>query len=195
MHSIEYNLSLMDAMLDDFEGYVLSSQVFWPLAQKKRQSALFPRLTLGGLLLLIDELSAQQNLMSPEQEREYQQLQRDYDRITVKWRVAMERKTNDELGARINMWRAFLQDLEEEPDIIESLSQEVRNRVMITRLLELIGPLSEDQNEMKMIRSLDARLRDFVIPGDFTWDEALEKMYPQENFPFLYLQPRGFPVH
>ena len=49
MHQIEYNLSLTEAMLENMEPYLLSEEVYWPVAsQPDAGSPPFPRLTLGG---------------------------------------------------------------------------------------------------------------------------------------------------
>ena len=147
MRSVDYNLSLLECMLEEFEAYILSTVVFWPLSQKNKSRLLapLPRLTLGGLSLTLDELASQKSAMNREQEFLYLKLLRTFERFGSKWQVAIEKKAQKELNSRLNLWKAYAKDLEDEPNQIEEYSHEIRTRVMIHHLVELCGP--KDQIE------------------------------------------------
>jgi hypothetical protein len=191
MHPIEYNLSLVDLMLDEFGNYILSSEVFWPLSKKRIGDWALPRLTLGGLMLTFDELAAQTPQMKSKQASYHERMTRTFDRLSQKWRVAIEKKASQELKARMNIWRAYLQDLEEQPRLIQDYPQEVRTRLMISHLLELLKSTPDSEDWIQAINHLDQRIDDFTIPGEFLWDNPLQQVYPKEKFPFLYRKPRS----
>ncbi len=190
MRSIEHNLSLLERMVEELEPFILSAVIFWPLDQKGIRGTPLPRLTFGGLLLTLDELSALNPQMTPKQVLRYDRLLQKFEGIRERWRVAVENKAIQELKARLNIWRAYLQDLEEKPDWIENYVREVRVRVMIEHLMAIIGPHPELESEFQMIKNLDHRVLDFVIPGKFIWEDSLQPVYPEEKFPYLYTKPR-----
>ena len=191
MQSIEHNLSLFELMLDDLEPYLLTSEVFWTLSKKMLGSIPLPRLTLGGLMLTLDELTAQMPEMNTKQKMRHERMLRRYDRTTMKWSVALEKKALRELNSRLNIWRAYIQDLEEQSELIQDYPREVRTRVMIEHLVSTIGPHLDLEAENQAINGLDHRIKDFVVPGKFLWVDPLQSIYPKEGFPYLYVSPRN----
>lgn len=191
MQSVDYNIFLLDIMLEEFEAYILSTVMYWPIAKKNKRSGALPRLTLGGLSLTLDELASQKSQMDREQERQYQKLLGRLDRYHSKWQVAIERKAQQELSARLNLWHAYLKDLEEKPDLVVDYPQEVRVRVMITRLFDLSGSSLDLEEKAQVVNSLDHRIGDYVKSNHFIWDEQLKHIYPKERFPYLYMSPRN----
>jgi len=188
MLPIEQNLSLLERMLEELESYILSDEVFWPLSQKEIQGLSLPRLTFGGLMLILDELAALNSQMSTKQVLRYERLLRKYEGIFGKWRSSIEKKVIQELHARLNLWRAYLLDLEEQPERIEGYPREVRTRVMIHRLIDLIGNLDDLDVELQSLKIIDDRIHDFLSPGEFIWETSLQQIYPREQFPFLYMK-------
>jgi hypothetical protein len=195
MQSIESNLGLMEIMLDEFEAYLLSAVVYWPLStkDKSKRTIPLPRLTLGGLSLILDELASQVSEMNMDQERQYLRLMRIFKRFTVKWQVNIENKAQQELNSRLNLWQGYLKDLEDDPEQIEEYSHEVRIRVMISHLVDLSGSSNEVDEKIKILSHLDRRIEYFVEVNTFLWDEQLKPVYPESNFPYLYRKPRNSP--
>jgi hypothetical protein len=191
MESVDYNLDLFEAMLDEIEGFLLSADIFWPLAKRsKPDSPPYPRLSMGGLLMTQDESLAQEVEMNSDQKALHAQLQSQWERILRKWRSALGRKSEREMGMRLNLWRAYLSDLEEGSASQFDYHRETRNRVQFTRLLTLTTSSSKTLNMEKTIRSLDARLLNLTIASEFIWNDRLRDTYPEGNFGFLYRQPR-----
>ncbi|OGO20507.1 MAG: hypothetical protein A2Z14_13575 [Chloroflexi bacterium RBG_16_48_8] len=190
MLPIEQNLSLLERMLEEFELFILSAEVFWPLAQGGIRGTPLPRLTIGGLLLILDELTALNPKMTPKQAMRHDRLLRKFEGMLEKWRVAIENKAIQELQARLNLWRAYLHDLEEQPEWIENYPREVRTRVMMEHLIAIIGPNPDLEVEFQAIKYLDDRIHNFLLPGEFIWEDPLQQLYPRDTFPFLYMRPR-----
>lgn len=191
MESIDYNLDLFEAMLGEIEDFLLSADIFWPLAKRsKPDSPPYPRLSTGGLLMTQDEAQAQEDEMNSDQKARHAQLQSQWERILNKWRSALGRKSEREMGMRLNLWRAYLSDLEEGNASHFDYHRETRNRVQFTRLRTLAAGSSKTLKMEKTIRSLDARLLNLTIASDFIWDDRLRETYPEGNFGVLYRQPR-----
>ncbi len=191
MESIDYNLDLFDAMLDEIEDFILSADIFWPLAKRsKPDSPPYPRLSTGGLLMTQDESQAQEAEMNSDQKARHAKLQRQWNEILNKWRSALGRKSEREMGMRLNLWRAYLSDLEEGSASNFDYHREARNRVQFTRLRTLAASNSKTLKMEKTIRSLDARLLNLTIASEFIWDDRLREIYLEGDFGFLYRQPR-----
>ncbi|MEA1976364.1 MAG: hypothetical protein U9N80_00520 [Chloroflexota bacterium] len=191
MESVDYNLDLFEAMLDEIEDFLLSADIFWPLAKRSNHdSPPYPRLSTGALLMTQDESQAQETEMNTDQKARYAELQRQWKGVLDKWRSALGRKSEREMGMRLNLWRAYLSDLEEGKASHFDYHRETRNRVQFTRLRTLTADSSKTLKMEKTIRSLDARLLNLTIASEFIWDDRLRETYPEGNFGFLYRQPR-----
>ena len=137
-----------------------------------------------------DESQAQEDEMNSDQKARHAQLQSQWERILNKWRSALGRKSEREMGMRLNLWRAYLSDLEEGNASHFDYHRETRNRVLFTRLRTLTAGSSKTLKMEKMILSLDARLLNLTIASDFIWDDRLRETCPEGNFGVLYRQPR-----
>jgi hypothetical protein len=190
MHPIEYNLELGKAILEEIEPFLLSEEIFWPLNHhSKRGMPYFPRLTLGTLLLTLDQLSVQFAAMSSSQKRAQQEIQSMLERVQLKWPAALERKAVRESQTRFNLWRAYLSDLEERKDTTGNYHNEVRNRVIHQRLQEFHRQTPHSQDGQSAMDGLDFYLRSSFKPGPFLWNEALIAVYPSPSFWYLYGRP------
>ena len=191
MQSVDYTLDLFEAMLDEIEELLLSADIFWPLAKRPKPDwPPYPRLSTGGLLMIQDEARAQEDEMSPDQKVRHAKLQRHWDLTLHKWRSALGRKSEREMGMRLNLWRAYLSDLEEGSASDFDYDREVQNRVRFSRLQTIATGSSKTLELVKTIRSLDARLLNLTISSEFIWDDRLREIYPEVNFEYLYRQPR-----
>jgi hypothetical protein len=187
MHQVEYNLSLTEAMLENIEPYLLSEEVYWPVAsQPDAGSPPFPRLTLGGFLLTQDELSVQKATMISRQTSAYKDLQHRYGQITRKWKSAIGRKAIREMNSRSNLWHAYVEELEERRKVPYDYPREVRHRVMFERLIDVAGVDAELEKILEKNLKVDERFLTVSIPSDFLWDADLQTIYIKDRFWFLY---------
>ncbi|NIS81700.1 MAG: hypothetical protein GTO14_16180 [Anaerolineales bacterium] len=191
MYLPEFNLVLAQAMLDEIEHYVITSELYWPMSMKAPVGMPpFPRFTPGALLLTLDQLEAQLDELTPLQANAYQLIKLESARMLNKWPVALERKATQELRSRLNLWQAYLIDLEERNDTPGNYVREVRNRVIFERISDLAARQAEAKTYIEAMPSVDSRLRAFFDPGDFIWDPRLRTIYPTPTYWFLYGTPK-----
>jgi hypothetical protein len=191
MHTPEYNLKLVRAMLEEIEDYLRSNALFWPLDSSSLQGLpTLPRLTPGGLLLALDELDAQSDEMTTQQRAEHQKLDLQMQRVFQKLPGAAGRKAVREMHSRFNLWKAYLNDLIEKADRPDNYAYEVRHRVIFERISELAERQPDSQASIQAIRLIDASLHTYFKPGEFIWDPRLRTRYPEDRYWFLY----GVPV-
>jgi hypothetical protein len=191
MHPPAYDLALAEAMADELEDYLLSRELFWPLERHAPPGEPpYPMLSLGGLLLTLDELAALEGDLEAAASDRLRRLREKIDDLRTRWRASIEGKAAQELHSRLNLWRAYLADLEEGAKAIEAYPQEVRQRVMARRLEEEAAP-AKSAESLRAMRELDARLRRRFNAGPFVWDRRLSRVYPASDFWFLYGTPRA----
>jgi hypothetical protein len=189
MHPLDYNLELASLMITEMKDYLLSKEVFWPLSRRVR--AQIPNLTIGNLLLTLDELQAQRQDMSPKQASSHTQLELQMHKVQSKWPVAMEMKSVREMHNRLNLWRAFITDIENRSDTGENYRYEVRQRVIFARLREVNQKVPEVDSYLEEMSQLDKRLQGFFVRDEFIWDAKLQGRYPRSHYWYLYgyIQP------
>jgi hypothetical protein len=187
VHPPEYNLALARAILEQLEQFLQSDDAFWPLPARPPSPGIpFPRLSLGALSLALDELRAVETDIEPSARSAIQAVEREFDRITQKWTAAVERKALAEASQRVSVWRAYLQDLRDLRTDPADYRQEVKQRVILSRLLGLARSNPDNRVTIGALEGLDRNLRSLFAPGDFIWDIRLERVYPEADFWFLY---------
>jgi hypothetical protein len=174
------------AALDDLADFLLSGDVFRPLSRPSRGKSL--DLSLGALILAGDALRANAGQMSPSDRSQWSRLQVRWEAERERHAVAIERKAAAELPNRVNLWRAYLSDLGEKPEEARGYPTEVRHRVILDRLSEIL-PTPTAAPVITALDRLDKSLRRWFAPGPFAWPDPLRAAYPEARFWYLYGRP------
>jgi len=187
-------IGLASAMADEFEDYLLSSEVFWPLSRRPGASeAPYPRLSLGSLSLTLDELAALEGDLAGAQAAQSRQAILRIEGLRGKWSSSVAEKAAREPRTRLDLGRAYLEDLDDTPRVAEEYSHEVRQRVIISRLLELAEPIRSTGEATSRLQALDDRLIGRFRRSGFIWDPRLQSVYPESDFWFLYGRLKAAP--
>src|SRR3989339_1254274 len=99
MTEINKDLDYFQKGIYDLEEYLLSTELYWNLPG-------LSRLTMGGLLLA--KVRLQESKLLPDQQLLFQELIRELETATIKWRVAWENKIFREIGSRLTLWQNYL---------------------------------------------------------------------------------------
>jgi hypothetical protein len=190
MQSVEFNLSFLENALDEMETYLLQDELFWPLSTSAGVRQGFPRLTIANLLLALNELEAQEAEIAPVLSSKSSSLQTRWEALHTKWRSAVESKASGEMGARLNLWKAYMVELEEKKGRQLNYAQEVTHRVRFALLHEHIGNASAPDDLIDLMQAVDSQALALTAPSEFVWDARLEPIYPREDYIFLYRTPK-----
>ena len=156
----------IETALPELKNYLLSDILFYPLMGQ------LPRLTIGGLLLAQRRLRAG-NLGT--------HLDLKLATLRDKWRAAWEKKSAQEMDARLTLWRNYLSDYRTDPEnYATDYRHEVRWRVMLELLAKEVDQIPTE------IGVLDELLHVKFIKGKFLWDKNLQNQFAQDKFWFLY---------
>ncbi|MGA9534164.1 MAG: hypothetical protein WBR18_15710 [Anaerolineales bacterium] len=189
MHSLPYNLELAQAIINQLEPYLLSNEVFWPLGGKSSDGDVFPRGSLGQLLLTLDELSVLAEEMDPAQITTYHGQQTAFKNYRQEHPAILEAKAWAEVDQRLNLWRSLLRDIREGERGTGSYRTDVRQRFLLTRLQTF---LTNEQKLRKLhseLSQLDGVLRARFESGEFQWHPRLRYLYNHDDYWFLYGHP------
>lgn len=186
MSPTETLLDSFNVMLAELEPYLLSPELFWPISSRNRATPQ-DRLTIGNLLLHLDRMKSSGESLSSGFETRLRKSEMAWESAFEKWKSAITKKASAEISSRLNLWQAYLTDLEEGQGAAFNYHHEVRNRVIVERLSELLDELEVWDEDVK---ACDNLLRSLVVSTDFIWPSPLQTAYPEERYWYLYRKPR-----
>lgn len=186
----EDQLDLLSTYLDELGTYLTSRELFWPIGPAKLK---FPKLTIGNLLLAFKTVEAEQSTLDAAQASRLHQIQTRWNQASTRWASAISSKAQREMGARLNLWRAYLTDLAEGRGRNSRFPVEVRNRV----IFELLAPLASIDDAAFALQTamsaLDEHMQALTRPAPFQWEDAVRAGFSSESYPSLYRTPAREP--
>lgn len=187
------DVEILAAMAQDAAAYLDSDVLFWPLSGISSV-----KMTLGGYLMRQHRLLALKSLLSLAQQDEVNTAVVQFNQALVERIVRFETKGNHEIEARLRQWEAFLRDVERGVAATTSnYATAVEARVMLTNLQEALDtpPYRIDPDGKRKIELSNMQLRRLWIPGDFIWPDDWTPAYPENNYWYLYGEPRARKVN
>jgi hypothetical protein len=181
----EVQLAWFSTALEELSAFLRSPDVFRPLHHPP--PGMVQDLSLGGLLLAADVLSFLPDDRAPALRAPADQALRAWEIERASHPAAIEAKAEAEIPYRLNLWRAYLQDLTEKPTEIAAYTSEVRHRVILDRLLQIRG--GEAGAKAMQMAQTDEQLRLWFRAGSFVWSSELKRAYPEGPFWYLYGGP------
>lgn len=190
MVDLERDLKIANLIAGDLKAYLLSSRLYWPMSETGPINYPFPMATLGSLLLRLRRLDFFKEHLSIDQQQQLSAVRsRTHEKLS-EWVVQAEEKAAREIGARLQTWAAYLQDLVEHPrNHTAEYPTQVEGRMIIELLLEFVARAAGGQTFRGQLDALDRQLRKQVIDAPFVWDKSLAAAFPREPFWWLYVSP------
>ncbi len=183
MWNLELEYEILKEMLSDWEQFLYSNNIYWPIqltnrkfsAQDRRVQVTCGRLLISNYLLekSCEDLDSQIILDL----KKFDQLKNNW---LSNWRI----KVSKELPVRINDWSRVIRDLKSDPSMAE-----FRNRVQIRLIIDLlIKDISDDEKQsfINLVNDLDYKFNYMTIDGSFVWEEEKINIFPYEEFWYLY---------
>ena len=110
-------LKLVEAMVDEFEDYLLEDSLYRQLRVKTSSGDRMPNMSAGSLLEVLQDLrrAEEKGELTSEQARQLAELTDDFQRLVDRHAAAYREKLTRELKSQIDSWRWFLQDCRQNP--------------------------------------------------------------------------------
>lgn len=157
----------------ELEEYLSSTVILW------RLKGSIPPLSPGNLMLAMKRVCL-------GIDTELDQAIHHVQMIIEQRRAAWEKKIKAELPMRMRQWRSIVEEILEYGAIDPSYQYNVRVRVILALLMDALR-FPDKQLSEKLIQ-MDEKLNQIAVIDGFVWNEELEKSFPQEYYPFLYLK-------
>ena len=179
---LQKDLEIIELMAQQMRAY-LNNDLLLPMTHPDA-----PQVTLAGYLMRVHRLQALRNtLLDGDERARLDQAVRAYQQVTGEKRAQFDQKIAQERQARLRQWREYLRDLEEGAGNAVYYHTAVETRLMLTMLLNE----SADAEVTRPLETLDQTLRRAWQPGPFIWPAAWRPAYPENNYWWLYGEPRA----
>jgi hypothetical protein len=179
---LERDWAYLEAATENLEEYLHSSILYYPLGNTKKVKGLL-QLTLGNLLVTTKRLNAAQ--WNAEDLLRLAGFLSDIEDIHKSWRANWNKKTEQEVPARLSLWQNSLREWADHREhTLVGYRHQVRWRVILHLLISESG---SHFREEQVLAGLDARLRMISNPGGFVWEPELEQGFSRQEYWYLYL--------
>ncbi|MBI5667151.1 MAG: hypothetical protein HZC41_04015 [Chloroflexi bacterium] len=184
-YSIERDLKEAQVMVEALVPYVYQDELYTLLGGN------MPSLTLGAVLLRLRRLRALHGRMTAAQAEQFQQLEAKHEAIRKEWLTHYNKKLLREAEARLGNLLAYFKECEDEPQTCANayLPEALRRTIIQEAVDELPDQEVQATGLREKVTKSDARLRRYVRPTDFIWDQVLKPAYPEKTYWWLYNRP------
>ena len=183
-YDVERDVRTVEAMASRLTPYVYEDELYGQMPGD------LAKLTIGGLLMRLQRLSAIKNQLTPGQQEALRVAEGKLDEVRRQWAVAYEGKIKREFQARMTLLNQFVNECVDNPrNCMENYPQAAEKRVMAQVLADEAQHLNIIADEVKgALTSVDNKLHRYTEPGKFIWDQRLEAAYPKDKYWFLYVK-------
>ncbi|NMC34993.1 MAG: hypothetical protein GYA36_21440 [Veillonellaceae bacterium] len=180
---LERDWAFLEVAVGGLEEYLQSSILYYPLGYTRKAQGLL-QLTLGNLLVTTARLQAIQ--WDGADKGKLDILLETVDAVRSRWRAGWNKKAEQEIPARLNLWKNSLRDWADNHEhTLAGYRHQVRWRVILHLLMAENG---RHYHEESILAGLDSRLRMISTPGDFLWEPEIEQGFSKQVYWYLYLK-------
>ncbi len=185
------DLAVVREMANELQDYVMSDEVYRTLVVRSHRGEERVQSSGGDLLARLHKLQAQRDELSPDQQRELEEVRRRIDSTLQDFRVRFHALLEREAKARLNSLKWYLDDCQEDHRQCRiQYPFEIRNRQRIAEIWKVLAD-SPPAGLKEQIDSIDRRLRGLAGSSGFVWDDRVQHVYPRDEYWYLYASPAG----
>lgn len=180
---IEEDLSILESMSYAFEAYLNYVGLFYPL-----ETAGYPRLSLGGLLLRKNRLAEIQEQLPAELRVRFKKVDMVIEETIANHIAAVESKANSELEMRVQQWEMANKDAVDNGEDSEFWYNNYEVRTIIHCLILFLQkqPFHLDLSLLEEASATDALWQQRWQQGPFVWEPVWQGVYPRDRYWWLY---------
>lgn len=188
-YSIDRDLREAAAMVKALTPYIYENELYGNIGGFFGGD--MPKLTLGGLLMRLRRLLALRGQMNDTQRAQLEQLIARNDEVRREWSVHYEGKMLREANSRLDAMKAFFDECRDNRRLCgNAYLPEAMRRTLVEELRLAMEQQHITSAELdNKVRGTDRKLRGYVEPTPFLWDQVLKDIYPQDTFWWLYHRP------
>lgn len=189
MFSWQQELAIIKAAIPEWEPWLFSTEIYWPLHFDRTNPLLtqrIPRLSAGRILLSLKLLKGFE-LEDPEISKSIFETREKIHELIKDWRANWGKKVDKEINARLRQWQQILNDLHDKSSFSQSyFAENIRIRLILDLLMDEMP--GETGTYLSSLKNLDQVLRMNTRSSDFVWSEKLKIAFPKTEYWYLYRQ-------
>jgi len=184
-YSLKDDLQILTLMTNRLVDYVRGDEIYGN--QGMFVSGL-PVVTLGGILMRIRRLNALREHLTEASQMTLDSAILQHDKAYQDWTHHYQNKLLAEAGSRVGRIEQFVQEYQDNPRSYEvAFEPEQTRRTIVQEILYRMQSTNIENTELlEQIKDVDASLKQIVTPSNFQWAEALEEVYADDEFWWLY---------
>lgn len=184
-YSIERDLKEAQVMIEALVPYVYQDELYTLLGGN------MPSLTLGAVLLRLRRLRALQGRMTAAQSEQFQRIEARHEAVRAEWQTHYNKKLVREVEARLGNLSTYFKECEDDPQTCANayLPEALRRTIIQEAVDELPGQEVQESGLREKYMKSDTRMRRYLRPSAFVWDEMLKAAYPETAYWWLYNRP------
>ncbi len=192
-YNIFNDLHELQQMTKSLKGYLNRDELYGTIGGGIFTGGGAPNFTIGTILLRLRRISVLDGMLNERQQQELAQVQEQHDAIRDDNRGRYVERMSREAHSRLDAMKRFFEECSEDPKTCPRIyNPETFRRTVVQELLGALASGSYESAELtQKVRRTDKRLRGFVQPSDFIWDEQLKPVYPEREFWWLYNSPQA----
>lgn len=183
------DLAVIEAMSNELENHLVANEVYRTIIIDSDGSGQPHKMSLGELLARLNRLMAERPNLPPETKNRVDNVLAQFETTSHELLSRYHELLVREVRTRLNALRWFLEDCAEDRERCRSeFPFEMRNRQRITEIVKALGDAlpAELADE---IAEVDARIRNLTHEAEFTWQDKLQIVYPEDAYWYLYVLP------
>lgn len=182
------DLAILQAMTEELEAYIVNDDLYRTVIMRTPTGDRKLTMTGASLLSILHRLEADRDRLGPEQQAQLDAVAAQARETIASLRSRFNDRLVREMKARLGGLQWYLDDCAADRGRCRSnYPFEVRNRQRIEEVLKAVGDAIPDAL-MAQLRVVDGTIRQNARPGDFVWDEQLERVFPRNPYWYLYMR-------
>ena len=182
------DLAILQAMVDELEPYLIDDELYRTVIMRSPTGNRKLTMTGASLLSVLFRLEGEREQLAPEQQAQLDSIAAQAEATIVSLRTRFNDRLIREMKARLGGLNWYLDDcIADRGRCRANYPFEIRNRQRIEEIVKEVG--DDIPNElMTQLETIDGIIRQNAQPGDFIWDEQLEKTFPRDPYWYLYMR-------
>ena len=183
------DLAIAEAMAQELEDYIVGNELYRTLIVRTPQENQKLQMSGGDFLARLHRLQGERDVLSAEERSRLDAVQQSANATIHSLRTRFNERLGREMKARLDSLRWFLDECADNRGKCGSdYPFEMRNRQRIEEILKQLEGAAPEAL-VSALSQVDRRIRSLGQTHGFVWDSRLEKVYPPEQYWYLYQRP------
>lgn len=185
------DLNELERMIGSLEGYLKSNNLYGSVGGGFLTGGTAPQLTPGAILLRIRRLNALRDQLDDRRQATLDKLIAQHNTIRTRYETPYQERLVREAHSRLDAMKRFFEECREDMSNCPRIyNPEVLRRTIVEEVLDDLNAHGYVSSELdQKIIGTDKRLRGYLAPADYVWDNQLQAVYPQDKFWWQWMAP------